>query len=938
VSAKLQDLYDSSHFNGGNAGYIEAWYEDWLEDPDSVPEQFRALFEGLPEERDGERGRLRIQEHFRNLQPGNVAAPAAGAGFDDYKQAGVLRLINAYRVRGHENARINPLGQPHHEPVPDLEIGFHGLEESDLDREFNTGWLAAPDRMTLRDIVSLCKRVYTGSIGVEFMHIVDTPKRHWLEERLEGCGGDFRIRPEEKFRILEMLTAAEGLEKFLHTRYVGQKRFSLEGGESLIPLLYETVQHVGQGAVEEVVIGMAHRGRLNVLVNILGKSPSMLFDEFEGKHDYDPRRSGDVKYHLGYASDMETPGGNVHMALAFNPSHLEIVDPVVAGSAKARQIRRGDDEHDQVMPILIHGDAAFAAQGVVMELFQMSDTRGFGVGGTLHVVVNNQVGFTTSNPDDARSTLYCTSIAKMVHAPIFHVNGDDPEAVHHVMKIACDFRARYKRDVVIDLVCYRRHGHNEADEPAATQPLMYKTIRGMKTTRAKYAEQLENEGVIDAGQARELMDDFRAKLDQGEQVTTVDAKRRTNEFAANWHDYDSEDPVPETDTGIDQEHAVDLARRLTDLPDGFKLHARVKRIVEDRRKMADGEQRMDWGFAETLAYATLIDHGHGLRLVGQDSGRGTFFHRHAVLHNQEDGSTYLPLAHIDPEQDVSVIDSLLSEEAVLAFEYGYATAAPETLVIWEAQFGDFVNGAQVVIDQFLAAGETKWGRLCGLVLFLPHGYEGQGPEHSSARLERFLQLCSFGNLQVCVPSTPAQIFHMLRRQMLQPTRKPLVVMMPKSLLRNKASTSALELVETGRFQLVVDDGEIEDREAVKRVVLCAGKVFYDLDASRQEQEIGDIAIVRVEQLHPFPETELSEVLGRYPNLEEVTWCQEEPKNQGAWYQIRHHLQDQAADDIRLYYVGRRRSPSPATGYFSVHVAEQEKLVKDALTHGEGQVN
>ncbi len=942
MSAQLKDLYASSHFNGGNASYIEALYEDWLEDPDSVPAQFRALFESMPGGNGAERGHLRVQEQFRNLQPGPAAAPAALAGFDDYKQAGVLRLINAYRVRGHETAKIDPLGQPHHEPVDDLEIGFHGLDDADLDREFNTGWLAAPDRMKLRDIVALCRKVYTGSIGVEFMHIVDTPKRHWLEERLEGCGGDYQVDPEEKLRILEMLTAAEGLEKYLHTQYVGQKRFSLEGGESLIPLLHETVQHSGATRVEEVVLGMAHRGRLNVLVNILGKSPAMLFDEFEGKHDYDPRRSGDVKYHMGYASDMETPGGNVHMALAFNPSHLEIVDPVVVGSARARQVRRGDKSFDQVMPILIHGDAAFAGQGVVMELFQMSETRGFGVGGTLHIVVNNQVGFTTSDPRDARSTLYCTAIAKTVHAPIFHVNGDDPEAVHHVMKIACDFRMKFKRDVVIDLVCYRRHGHNEADEPAATQPLMYKTIRGMKTTRAKYAEKLEKDGLIESGHAQKLMDEYRAKLDQREEVTNVDAKPRTNEFAANWRDYAKDGPLPETDTTVKRDHAADLARQLTVLPKGFKLHARVQRIVDDRRQMADGELPMDWGFAETLAYATLIEQGHGLRLVGQDSGRGTFFHRHAVLHNQADGKRYTPLADIDPAKDVSIIDSLLSEEAVLAFEYGYATAAPETLVIWEAQFGDFVNGAQVVIDQFLAAGETKWGRLCGLVLFLPHGYEGQGPEHSSARLERFLQLCSFGNLQVCVPSTPAQIFHMLRRQMLQPTRKPLVVMMPKSLLRNKASTSALELVETGRFQLVIDDRKVKDAKAIKRAVLCSGKVFYDIDARRDEDGIEDIAIIRVEQLHPFPEKELVKVLGRYPNLGEVVWCQEEPKNQGAWYQIRHHLQDNVKDGAkngkRLFYVGRRRSPSPATGYYSVHVAEQEKLVKDALTHGEGQPN
>ncbi|KAA9133300.1 2-oxoglutarate dehydrogenase E1 component [Marinihelvus fidelis] len=934
MSSTLKALYASSQFNGGNAAWIEAMYEDWLEDPSSVPAQWREVFQGLGGD-GSERGHLDIQEHFRLLgRMGGQAVPVASES-QDHKQAGVMRLINAHRVRGHEIAKIDPLGRPHHPPVPDLDLSFHDLNDADLDREFNTGWLAAPNRMKLRDIEALLKKVYTRSIGAEFMHIVDTRKRRWLEERLEGCGGDFGTSNEEKVRLLEMLTAAEGLEKFLHTKYVGQKRFSLEGGESLIPLLHETMLHSGANGVEEIVIGMAHRGRLNVLVNILGKSPADLFDEFEGKHDDHPGRSGDVKYHLGFASDIQTPGGPVHMALAFNPSHLEIVDPVVVGSARARQVRRDDESHDQVMPILIHGDAAFAGQGVIMELFQMSETRGFAVGGTMHIVVNNQVGFTTSNPRDARSTLYCTAIAKMVHAPIFHVNADDPEAVHHVMKIACDFRTRFKRDVVIDLVCYRRHGHNEADEPSATQPVMYDIIRGLKTTRAKYAEKLEGEGTIEKGQAQAMMDAYREKLDRGEQVADVDSQPRTNEHAANWHDYDSSEPPPPPDTGVPVKRARELANALLDIPADFKLHPRVQRIVDDRRKMAAGELPMDWGFAETLAYATLIDQDKKLRLVGQDSGRGTFFHRHAVLHNQADGSTLLPLAQLRPESDVTVIDSLLSEEAVMAFEYGYATAAPETLVIWEAQFGDFANGAQVVIDQFLASGEAKWGRLCGLTLFLPHGYEGQGPEHSSARLERFLQLCSFGNMQVCVPSTPAQIFHMLRRQMMQATRKPLVVMMPKSLLRNKASTSPLDRVEKGGFQLVIDDRQVTDKSAIDRLVLCSGKVYYDLDAKRTETEAGNIALVRIEQLHPFPETDLKALLATYPNLKEVVWCQEEPKNQGAWYQIRHHLQVSLGEGHDLFYVGRRRSPSPATGYFKVHLAEQEKLVTKALTLGKG---
>jgi 2-oxoglutarate dehydrogenase E1 component len=721
---------------------------------------------------------------------------------------------------------------------------------------------------------------------------------------------------------------------------VGQKRFSLEGGDSLIPLLHETVLHAGtNNGVEEVVIGMAHRGRLNVLVNILGKSPSLLFDEFEGNHiENDPDRPGDVKYHLGFASDIKTPGGEVHMALAFNPSHLEIVDPVVLGSARARQVRRHDTEHDKVMPILIHGDAAFSGQGVVMELFQMSEVRGFAVGGTLHIIINNQIGFTTSNLEDTRSTLYCTAVAKMVHAPIFHVNADDPEAVHHVMKIACDFRREFKRDVVIDLVCYRKHGHNEADEPAATQPMMYKTIRAMKTTRETYAEDLVGRGIIDADHPQMLMDEYRRRLDDGEQVADVVSQPRLNEYAANWHgiEHSSTYTGSGIETGLDAATISQLAETMTRLPDGFVLHPRVRKIVDDRIKMARGDMRLDWGFCETVAYASLISNGTGLRLVGQDSGRGTFFHRHAVLHNQADGSVYTPLVELNHDVDVNIIDSLLSEEAVTGFEYGYSTAAPETLVIWEAQFGDFVNGAQVVIDQFLSSGEAKWGRMCGLVMFLPHGYEGQGPEHSSARLERFMQLCSNNNIQVCIPSTPAQMFHMIRRQILMETRKPLIVMTPKSLLRNKASTSILEELSQGSYQLVIDDALVSDKKQVKRVVLCSGKVYYDLLEALAEAPREEIAVVRIEQLYPIPHQELSTILASYPADCEVAWCQEEPRNQGALYQTIHNLLANMQEGQTLYYAGRPSSASPAVGYFAVHMEEQRALVSEAISVGAGQ--
>ena len=939
MSSTLEQLYQTSHLYGGNAPYIETWYETWLEEPDGVPEQWRKYFESLPAAQTPETGHIEVGERFRQLPLNNSGYPAAGVEFTDHKQAGVSRLVNSFRIRGHEIAKLNPLGEAHHAPVADLELDFHDLNESDLEHVFDTGSLAAPPRMKLQDILDLCKRVYCKSIGVEYMHIVDTVKRDWMRARLEGSQGFYAVNNDDRQRILQMLTAAEGLEKYLHTRYVGQKRFSLEGGESLIPLLRETMLYAGAHGVEEVVMGMAHRGRLNVLVNILGKSPSMLFDEFEGKHaDNNPDRPWDVKYHLGYASDIQTPGGEVHMALAFNPSHLEIVDPVVVGSARARQVRRADTTHDKVMPILIHGDAAFSGQGVVMELFQMSEVRGFAVGGTLHIIINNQIGFTTSNLKDTRSTLYCTAVAKLVHAPIFHVNADDPEAVHHVMKIACDFRQQFKRDVVIDLVCYRKHGHNEADEPAATQPMMYKTIRGMQTTRQKYAEDLVRRNIIGPDHAQMLMDEYRRRLDNGEQVADVESHPRTNEHAAGWHAFDHGRSYTGSgiETGVDGAEISRLSEQMTQLPDGFVLHPRVEKIVEDRRMMAGGALRLDWGFCETIAYASLVSTGTGLRLVGQDSGRGTFFHRHAVLHNQVDGSILTPLAEINRQVDINIIDSLLSEEAVLGFEYGYATAAPETLVIWEAQFGDFVNGAQVVIDQFLSSGEAKWGRLCGLVMFLPHGYEGQGPEHSSARLERFMQLCSNDNIQVCIPTTPAQMFHLIRRQIMMGTRKPLIVMTPKSLLRNKAATSTLEELTGGGFELVIDDVLAVDKKQIKRVVLCSGKVYYDLIETLAATRQKDIAVVRVEQLYPIPHQELSTIFNGYPADSEIAWCQEEPQNQGAWYQTMHNLLASMQDGQTLYYTGRPSSASPAVGYYSVHNEEQKSLVNEAITIGTGQ--
>jgi 2-oxoglutarate dehydrogenase E1 component len=732
--------------------------------------------------------------------------------------------------------------------------------------------------------------------------------------------------------LLERLTAAEGLEKGLASKYPGVKRFGLEGGESLIPMLDAMIQRCGSYAAKEIVIGMAHRGRLNVLVNILGKAPSELFDEFEGRATY--KGSSDVKYHQGFSSNVMTPGGEVHLALAFNPSHLEIVSPVVEGSVRARQDRRDDSRGAQVVPIVMHGDAAFAGQGVVMETFQMSQTRAFKTGGTIHIVINNQVGFTTSKVEDSRSTEYCTDVAKMVQAPIFHVNGDDPEAVLFVTQLAVDFRQQFSKDVVIDLVCYRRRGHNEADEPSATQPLMYEIIRSQPTTRDLYAKRLIESGVLTAEQDEHLVADYRHLLDTGQHVVKSLVMQPNTELFVDWTPYIGHTTELACNTRIELKKLQELAQRINSVPEGFVMQRQVAKIYEDRLKMAAGALPINWGFAENLAYATLLDAGHPVRLTGQDVGRGTFSHRHAVLHNQKDGSTYVPLAHLyEGQPRVAIYDSLLSEEAVLAFEYGYATTTPNAAVIWEAQFGDFANGCQVVIDQFITSGEHKWQRLCGLTLLLPHGYEGQGPEHSSARLERFLQLCAEHNIQVCVPTTPAQVFHMLRRQVIRPLRKPLVVMSPKSLLRHKEAVSTLEELADGEFHTVLSDPDIADPTVVKRVVLCSGKVYYDLREARREQGVEGIALVRLEQLYPFPEQELERVLAPFTGLQEVVWCQEEPMNQGAWYSSQHHMRrvlHRLKRTLYLDYAGRDASAAPAAGYMALHLAQQERFIKEAL--------
>jgi len=939
MSQSLKEQYAQTPLFGANAAAVEALYEQYLQTPAEVPGAWREYFASLGDAADEvSHARIRAEllaEAQTGGRPKTIQRNANGASADyGEKQAAVSRLIQVYSLRGHQIADIDPLGLMERRVPGVLKLDYLGLSEADMDTEFYTDGLAGTGnrRMPLREILELLQYIYCGTIGAEFAHVSRARERLWLRKRFEEGMAAGALAADQQHVILEQLTSAEGIERYLHTRYVGQKRFSLEGGDSLIPMIDDLIRQGGKAGVKEMVIGMAHRGRINVLVNVLGKSPEELFEEFEGNYDLDELKgSGDVKYHKGFSADMQIDDAHMHIVLAFNPSHLEIVNPVVEGSVRARQQRRGDAERDEVLPLLIHGDAAFSGQGVVTETFQMSQTNGFRTGGTVHIVINNQIGFTTSRPSDARSTDYCSDVAKMIEAPVFHVNGDDPEAAVFAMRLAFEYRQKFNKDVVIDLVCYRRHGHNEADEPSATQPVMYSRIRKHPTTRELYAEKLIARNVITTAEVNKLQDDYRDRLDRGEPVPEASLGMIGDEYTVDWTPYMDAEWTERVDTTISPEAVARLSTAITSLPDDVKLHGRVQRIIDERRKMGEGKVPMDWGFAETMAYAALIEDDYGVRLVGQDSGRGTFFHRHAVLHSQTNNREYLPLQHIVDRRDAfRVIDSLLSEEAVLGFEYGYASTEPATLAIWEGQFGDFVNGAQVVIDQFISSGEAKWGRLCGLTMFLPHGYEGQGPEHSSARLERFLQLCAENNIQVCVPSTPAQMFHMLRRQMLRRYRKPLIVMTPKSLLRHKMSVSPLSALTDGQFELIIPDQAKLDASNVRRVVFCSGKVYYDLVEARDVAELTNVAIIRVEQLYPFPAELYAALIEEYAHVDEIIWCQEEPENQGAWYQIKHRLREPLSDSQELYYAGRAGAAAPASGIFKVHMHQQQLLVEAAL--------
>jgi 2-oxoglutarate dehydrogenase E1 component len=940
----MKQMLSSSYLFGTNTPYIEELYDAYLANPATVEPAWRDYFDKLSTLPGAGNYTGPDVAHYpvitsfaQSAKEGTLKAPARNTTQSDGKQVKALQLINAYRFLGNRWAQLDPLKRSERPTIPELEPSHYGFTEADLSQVFQTGSFAAlPESATLREILEAVRQTYCGTIGAEYMYIADIQQKRWLQSKIEPSRAAPAYTVEEKKRFLERLTAAETLERYLHTKYVGQKRFSLEGGESTIVALDELLRVAGGLGVEEMVVGMAHRGRLNVLVNTLGKAPQMLFDEFEGKKASD-LSAGDVKYHMGFSSNVSTPGGPVHLTLAFNPSHLEIVNPVVEGSVYARQRRRGDKTGAEVLPVLIHGDAAVAGQGVNQEMLNFSGTRGYGTGGTVHIVVNNQIGFTTSDLRDYRSSLYCTDIFKMIEAPIFHVNGDDPEAVAFVTRIAMEYRQEFKRDVVIDLICFRKLGHNEQDEPMVTQPLMYKKVAAHPGTRKLYGEKLVAQGVCAEDYPDQVIKDYRAALDRGELLYNPVLDNYTSKFAADWSPFVKQKYSDECNTAVPLPDLKKLAKAITRIPENFTLHSRVQKIIDDRRLMGDGKLALDWGMGENLAYATLVMQGFGVRVSGEDCGRGTFFHRHAVLHDQSrekwDDGVYTPLQNVDPKQSpFIVIDSVLSEEAVMAFDYGYSTAEPNELVVWEGQFGDFANGAQVVIDQFICSGEAKWGRLSGLTLLLPHGYEGQGPEHSSARIERFMNLSAEQNWQVCVPTSASQIFHLLRRQMLRKIRKPLIVITPKSLLRAKDASSPLEDLAKGSFQTVIGETEKLDAKKVTRVVLCSGKVYYELMAHRREQKITNTAVVRLEQLYPFPEEALQAELAKWPKAKELVWVQEEPRNQGAWYWLasRHHIDRSVSSGQGLFLVSRPASASPAVGYYAKHNEQQKAVIEGAF--------
>ena len=933
----------NTHLFGGNGPYVEEMYENYLANPGSVPDNWREYFDALQHVPavDGSDARdvphLPVVNAFaeRAKQGGTKVVMASADAEMGRKRTAVQQLIAAYRNVGQRWADLDPLKRTERPNIPELEPSFYGFTDADMETVFDTSnTFFGKDRMSLRELLNALRETYSGTLGVEYMYTTEMAEKRWWQQKLESIRSKPNMTAEKKKHILDRLTAAEGLERYLHTKYVGQKRFSLEGGESFIAAMDELIQSAGQQGVQEIVIGMAHRGRLNVLVNTLGKMPGMLFAEFDHTAPED-LPAGDVKYHQGFSSDVSTSGGPVHLSLAFNPSHLEIVNPVVEGSVRARMDRRGDPQGKQVLPVLVHGDAAFGGQGVNQETLCLAQTRGYTTGGTVHIIINNQIGFTTSDPRDLRSSVFCTDIVKMVEAPVLHVNGDDPEAVVLATQLALEYRMTFGADVVVDITCFRKLGHNEQDTPALTQPLMYKKIAAHPGTRKLYGDKLIAQGILQADGPDEMVKTYRAAMDAGKHTVDPVLTNFKSKFAVDWSPFLGKKWTDAGDTAIPLTEWKRLAEKITTLPEGVTPHQLVKKVYDDRAAMGRGEVNVDWGMGEHMAFASLVASGYPVRLSGEDCGRGTFTHRHAVIHDQKrdkwDTGTYIPLQNVaDNQAPFVVIDSILSEEAVLGYEYGYASNDPNTLVIWEAQFGDFANGAQVVIDQFIASGEVKWGRVNGITLMLPHGYEGQGPEHSSARVERFMQLAADANMQIVQPTTASQIFHVLRRQMVRQLRKPLVIFTPKSLLRNKDATSPLSEFTKGSFQTVIAETKDIKADKVKRVVACSGKVYYDLVKHREAKGADDVAIIRVEQLYPFPHKAFAAELKKYPKATEVVWCQDEPQNQGAWFFIQHNIHENMLDGQKLGYAGRAASASPAVGYSHLHQDQQKALIEAAF--------
>jgi 2-oxoglutarate dehydrogenase E1 component len=939
----------NTHLFGGNGPYVEEMYENYLANPGSVPDNWREYFDALQHVPavDGSNAKdvphLPVINAFadRAKQGGTRVVMASADVEMGRKRTAVQQLIAAYRNVGQRWADLDPLKRTERPNIPDLDPAFYGFTDADQETVFDTSnTFFGKDRMSLRELLNALRETYCGTLGAEYMYTTEQAEKRWWQQKLESIRSKASFSPEKKKHILDRLTAAEGLERYLHTKYVGQKRFSLEGGESFIAAMDELIQASGAQGVQEVVIGMAHRGRLNVLVNTLGKMPKDLFAEFDHTAP-EELPAGDVKYHQGFSSDVSTPGGPVHLSLAFNPSHLEIVNPVVEGSVRARMDRRGDPKGSQVLPVLVHGDSAFGGQGVNQETLCLAQTRGYTTGGTVHIIINNQIGFTTSDPRDMRSTVFCTDIVKMVEAPVLHVNGDDPEAVVLATQLALEYRMTFRKDVVLDIVCFRKLGHNEQDTPALTQPLMYKKIGAHPGTRKLYADKLAAQGLGES-----LGDDmakaYRAAMDEGKHTVDPVLTNFASKYTVDWSPFLGKKWTDAGDTAIPLAEWRRLAEKITTIPESVSPHQLVKKVYDDRAAMGRGEINVDWGMGEHMAFASLVASGYPVRLSGEDCGRGTFTHRHAVIHDQKrekwDTGTYVPLQNVSDKQAPFVVnDSILSEEAVLAYEYGYASNDPNTLVIWEAQFGDFANGAQVVIDQFIASGEVKWGRVNGITLMLPHGYEGQGPEHSSARVERFMQLAADTNMQIVQPTTASQIFHVLRRQMVRDLRKPLIIFTPKSLLRNKDATSPVSEFTKGSFQTVIPETKEIKADKVKRVIACSGKVYYDLVKKREEKGADDVAIIRVEQLYPFPHKAFAAEIKKYAKATEIVWCQDEPQNQGAWFFIQHNIHENMLDGQKLGYAGRAASASPAVGYSHLHQDQQKALLEAAFAKLKGFV-